>query len=207
MSTHSYYQAIGEESPLFLRLRGDPLFHLLFAQLMIIGPGPFARPHLEADEIRDTLDWMAGEGLFASRAQADRALADVKNEIEHAVASDPEIGRRSAYLEQVHRELEADLLSELDRRGGAPGGELVGTLLWGGASVNSSASLAPDMPAFRLVPPSLVAEGAALLGPIEAVELYPKDRWDRCPAEEYDRWRWLYREASRVHAAILVLTA
>jgi hypothetical protein len=61
LSTHTYYQAIHEASPLFLRLRDDPPFHLLFGQLMLLGPGPFFWSHLETDEIEDVLDWMAGE--------------------------------------------------------------------------------------------------------------------------------------------------
>jgi hypothetical protein len=207
MSTHSYYQSIHEESPLFHRLTADPRFHLLFAQLMILGPGPFYWSYLEADDIESVLDRMTGEGIFISSDQADQVLADVRGEIERAIVSDPEIGRRSAYIEQVHHEMEEQLLAELDRRSCSDRRELVETLLFGGVHADSSGALAGGMPAFRLVPPSVVAEGAAMLGPIEAVDLYPKDEWDRCPAEEYGRWRGLYQEASRLSEAVLVLTA
>jgi hypothetical protein len=207
MSTHSYYQSIPEESPLFRRLRADPRFHLLLAQLMILGPGPFYWSDLEANEIEGVLDWMTGEGIFRSRDQADQVLADVRGEIGRALASDPEIRDRSAYIEQVHRELEEQLLAELERRGHVDRSDLVETLLFGGPYADSSQALACGKPAFRLVPPTVVADGAAMLEPIEAAALFPKDRWDLYPAEEYARWRWLYLEASRLHTAILVLTA
>jgi hypothetical protein len=207
VSTHSYYQSIHEESPLFCRLTADPQFHLLLAQLMILGPGPFYWSYLEAGEIEGVLDGMAGQGVFASRAQADQMLADVRGEVETVIALDPEIGHRSAYIEQVHHELEDQLLAEVGRRAPGDRRNLVETLLWGDAYADSSGSLARRTPAFRLVSPPVVTEGAAMLGPIEAVDLYPKDKWDRCPAQEYERWRWLYLEASRLRTAVLVLTA
>jgi hypothetical protein len=207
LSTHSYYQSIHEESPLFHRLTVDPRSHLLFAQLMILGPGPFYWSDLEADDIESVLEWMTGEGVFLSRVQADQVLAGVRGEIGRAIASDPEIGYRSAYIEQVHHDLEEQLLAELDRRACGDRSDLVEALLFGGAYADSSGVLARGMVAFRLVPPAVVAEGAAMLEPIEAADLDPEDRWDLCPADEYERWRWLYLEASRLRTAVLVLTA
>lgn len=207
MSIHSFYRAIHEESPLFLRLRVDGPFHLLFAQLTILGAGPFCWSDLEADEVEDVLDAMTAGGVFPSRAQADRVLAEIEAEVGRAIALDPKIADRSAYIEQVHRELEEALLAELERRVQGDRRDLVETLLWGDRPVGPAETPGPDMPSFRYVPASIAAEGAAMLVPIEAADLYPRDRWDRYPAEEYHHWRWLYGEAASLHAAVLVLSA
>src|SRR5262249_1131188 len=56
LSIHSYYQGGQGGRSLLRRLRADPPFHLLFAQLTILGPGPFFWSHLETHEIEDVLD-------------------------------------------------------------------------------------------------------------------------------------------------------
>lgn len=207
MSTHSYYQAIHAEGPLFRRLQSDGAFHLLFAQLRILGPGPFSLSELDPSEVAETLDWLTEQAVFATTAEADQTLQSLLEEISRATASDPEIGQRSAYIEQVHDDLEGQLSAWIHASGSRRGRDLVASWLYGGPAL-AREPLPFGLPAFRLVSTSLVAEGAEILGSIETVDLFPEiENWDCDPAPEYERWRWLYLGASRRGESVIVLTA
>jgi hypothetical protein len=78
--------------------------------LTILGPGPFFPSDLEPSDVSDLLDWLAEhEPSVGSRAEADRLLDELRREVGQAIACEPGIELRAAYLEQVQEELEVVL--------------------------------------------------------------------------------------------------
>jgi hypothetical protein len=211
MSFHTYYQAIPEQSRLFLKLRTERAFSVLYCQLTLLGPGPFRMLNLDAIDkdlarnIHETLDWLAKEEpAFGSRAAADRTMGELQGAIGQAIAEHPGLETRAAYIEQVHDELEKLLVRALKRNGRRAAESLVNTMLYG------DAPLAPDLfhpseTTLWLVPASVVHVRAQALAPISSTDLIRDDEdWDTLKGD-YDPWRRLYVNAAERGENILVL--
>ena len=207
MSTHSYYQALPEQSRLFQRLRTDRALHTLYADLTLLGGGPLHLSDLDPSEIDETLDYLTEDrAAFKSRAEAERTLSELRQELKQACTSFPGIEDRAAYFEQVHRELETLLPRELSRVGYDLAEPLVQVLLYG------DDLLAPALGDYRNSPLRLnaapvVQEGARALFALKPEVLDRAIEDVDFPAEDYERRRSVYQEAARRGEVVIVLTS
>jgi hypothetical protein len=204
VSSHSYYQALSEQSRLFRKLCDEPAFYVLFAELTILGPGPFHLAALDPGEVESTLDWLTERRTFGSRAAADRTLKDLRHEVESAVTAYPGIDGRGAYFEQVEEDLESLLAQVLTRTACVRAESLAATLLQGEAPLAAGGGNLSGSP-FRLVPTPVVREGARALRTLPAEVLAEEATDWEFPSEDYELWRAVYREAADRGEAILVL--
>src|SRR5262245_28332863 len=107
-------QALPPGSRLYARLARDEKVGFLFAQLFSCGGGPYTWSGLpDLDEILG--DLAAGEP-FASRADVDRAMADLLAGLEEARAEHPGLEHRKVYLDKTQSDIEERLVAELRRR-------------------------------------------------------------------------------------------
>ena len=201
MSFYTYYQAIPERCRLLERLRDEERFCRLYTGLIPYGPGPFHLDQLDPSELDDILDDFADGERFGNREEVGGCLRSMTAELSEAVTAYPGLGRRAAFIEKQHREIEEPLSLELRCRGSEADEKLITELLYGGDAL-ASTFFDPYESQLRLIPASTVAEGAKrLAGVVLSEETHGISDY---ACEQFREWKSLIIEAARLGEAIIV---
>jgi hypothetical protein len=201
MSFYTYYQAIPERCRLLERLRDEEGFCRLYTGLIPYGPGPFHLDQLDPSELDDILNDFADGERFGSREEVDGCLRGMTAELSEAVTAYPGLGKRAAFIEKQHREIEEPLSQELRCRGSEADVKLMTELLYGGEAL-SPTLFDPYESQLRLIPASTVAEGAKRLAGVELSEEAHDISDYAC--EQFRDWKGLIIKAARLGEAIIV---
>jgi hypothetical protein len=194
-------QALSPGRRLFARLASDEKVGTLFAQLFNCGGGPYTWPGLpDLDEI---LSDFAGTGPFASRADVDRAMADLLADLEEARAEHPGLESRRAYLDKTQWDIKERLAAELRRRGRGDADGLVEAMLFGAGRLTPPGVEGPMGDGLRVVPAADVQEAARVLGAVAPEALFDPSREDWLCAD-YRAFRELYLAAAEWGEAVIV---
>jgi hypothetical protein len=195
-------QALPEESRLYARLRDDRRVATLFAQLFNAGGGPYSWATLS--DLDEHLDGIAKHvEAFASRADVDRAMADLLTGLEQARAAHPGLEGRRVFLDKTQWDIEERLNEELRRRGHSEMEPFVSAILFGAATLTPPGVEGPMGDGLRLVPPATVREAARILDPISPESLFDPETKDYL-CEDYRDFRGLYLTAAEQGEAIVV---
>jgi hypothetical protein len=160
MGVYVHYQAVPADGELFRRLRDDPQFCVLYKMLLHRPCGPFDTRRLDADEVEELLNDIAGEEVFGSRAAVDRMMAELHRELAAATIAHPGLEQRAVYIKS-NCDFDRHLERALQAQGHPSAGTLVSDLIFGNVAFEWGDG------ELTYVPTATVAEAARWFGPID----------------------------------------
>jgi hypothetical protein len=197
------FQALPEESRLFTRLQHDPKVGTLVATLFNCGGGAYTWASLDdLDEILDGITEDVPE-LFPSRAEADRAMADLVADLEEARAAHPGLERRRTFLEASESDIEERLTRDLGRKGFPSPDQFVQAILFGAEMLTPPGVQGPLGAGLGVVRRAGVAEAARVLREVRPESLFRREEedWLYC---DFRAWRKMYLAAADQAEAVVV---
>jgi hypothetical protein len=193
------FQAIPESSGLLALLRTNRRIGTLFADLYSMGGGPFTWSRL--DELDEILQNLVGRGVLRSIDEARGAFAELNAEWNSALASNPALEGRRAFLDKTQHELNERITQRLTATGEEPSAELISDLFHGEDKLRNWSSDGYDP--LRLISAARVKAIAGLLGRLDENSIFHDDEEDWL-GEDYRGLRQLCFEAAIRGESIIV---
>ncbi len=194
-------QALPADSGVYALLGSDPGVGTVFARLFNAGGGPYSWAGMA--DLHGHLGDIAADGsVFASRSEADRALAELLAGLAEARAGHPGLEGRRAFLGKTQWDIKERLAWELHRRGRADADEFARAVVFGAGPLTPAGVTGPLGDGLRVVPPGMVREAARVLRDVPWEGLF--DPEDEGAGEDYRALRALYAAAADYGEAVVV---